>query len=265
LGIYSEGNFFSQEKRGAHNPAWLKSSIEAEDMDAVLNAAGSALKVLALSPELAGAAEAIQRLAKAGIAVSAAHTNAAYAQAMAGINAGITLATHTFNGMRSLHHQEPGILGAVLNDSRVSCELIADGIHLHPSILSLVYKLKGPDNIILISDSVAPNGLPEGVYEAEGRKVTLSGGAIRLEDGRLAGSCLSLDGAVRNMVKLGGISLPEAVQMASRNPARILGLESQKGSIEPGKDADLVLFDDEIWVQGVFIGGNRYKPKPLLT
>jgi N-acetylglucosamine-6-phosphate deacetylase len=265
LGIYSEGNFFSREKRGAHNPDWLKSSITAEDVDTVLQAAGGALKVVALSPELPGAVKAIERLTAAGIAVSAAHTNAAYTEAMAGINAGITLSTHTFNGMRSLHHQEPGILGAVLEDSRVSCELIADGIHLHKSILSLVYKLKGPDKIILISDSVAPNGLPEGNYGTGERKVTLSGGAIRLEDGRLAGSCLSLDRAVRNMVNLGGASLPQAVQMASHNPAQILGLDSRKGSIDPGKDADLVLFDDEIRVRGVFIGGNLYNSKPLLT
>jgi N-acetylglucosamine-6-phosphate deacetylase len=265
LGIYSESFFFSMEKRGAHDPHYLRSSMKPEELDAVMEAAGPALKILALSPELPGAAEAIERLTKAGIAVSAAHTNAVYTQAVAGINAGITLSTHTFNGMRGLHHQEPGILGAVLNDDRVSCELIADGIHLHGTILPLVYKLKGPDRIVLISDSVASSGLPDGNYEMEGRRLVVSQGAVRLEDGRLAGSCLSLDGAVRNMVNLGGASLPEAVRMASRNPARILGLGSQKGSIEPGKDADLVLFDDALQVQGAFIGGNLYKSKSLLT
>ena len=198
LGVYSEGNFFSVEKRGAHNPAYLKTSL-------------------------------------------------------AGINAGITLATHTFNGMRGLSHQEPGILGAVLDDNRVSCELIADGIHLDPVILSLVYKLKGPDRIILISDSMASSGLPDGHYNFDRRVEIVRDNAIWLEDGRLAGSILSLDKSILNMVRLGGLSLCHAVRAASLNPARVLGLDRQKGSIAPGKDADLVLFDEDINVKKVFI------------
>ncbi|GHV85068.1 N-acetylglucosamine-6-phosphate deacetylase [Spirochaetia bacterium] len=259
LGIYSEGALFSQEKRGAHDPAYLKSVITPADIDALLEAAGDTLKVLSLSPELPGALEAISRLAGQGIVTAAAHTNAAYDEALAGINAGFTLATHTFNAMRALSHQEPGILGAVLNDSRVSCELIADGIHLNPVILSLVYKLKGPDHIILISDSVSANGLPDGRYESERRIVIVDRDSIRLEDGRLAGSTLSLDRAVRNMIRLGGAGLCHAVQMASLNPARILGVDKHKGSIEAGKDADLLLFDENIAIKKVFIGGNPFE------
>ena len=255
LGIYSEGSFFSLEKRGAHNPDFLKTSLEKEDLDALFAAAGSALKVVALSPELKGAEQWIQFIRNKGIVVAAAHTNADYHEAMAGIEAGITLATHTFNGMKSLSHQEPGILGAVLNDNRVYCELIADCIHLDPVILSLVYKLKGPDRIILISDSVLANGVPDGNYEYEGRKVTIRDGAVRLEDGRLAGSTLSLDKAVYNMVKYAGIELMHAVKAASLNPAGIIGLEHKKGSIEPGKDADLVIFNEDIKINKVFIGG----------
>jgi N-acetylglucosamine-6-phosphate deacetylase len=255
LGIYSESNLFSMEKRGAHDPAYLKSSVSRTDAEALAGAGGSSLKIAALSPELPGALEAAAFLKDRGIVVSAAHSNATYSEALAGIDGGISLSTHTFNGMRSLHHQEPGILGAVLNDDRVSCELIADGIHLAPAILSLVYRIKGPDRIVLVSDSVAFNGLPEGRYPWENREVLVSEGAVRLEDGRLAGSCLSLDRAVRNMVRLGGAALHEAVRMASLTPAALLGLEAEKGSIEPGKDADLVLFDEDITIRKVYIRG----------
>jgi N-acetylglucosamine-6-phosphate deacetylase len=260
LGIYSEGSFFSMEKRGAHNPKCLKSALIGEDLEALFSAAGPALKVVALSPELPGAVEWIRFIKSKGIAVAAAHTNAIYKEARAGINAGITLGTHTFNGMRSLSHQEPGILGALLDDDRVSCELVADGIHLSPVILSLVYKLKGPDKIVLISDSVLANGLSDGRYEYEGRTVIIKDGAVRLEDGRLAGSTLSLDRAVRNMVNLGRASLCHAVRAASLNPARILGMERSKGSLEAGKDADLILFDENVSIKKVFIGGQPFVP-----
>jgi N-acetylglucosamine-6-phosphate deacetylase len=160
--------------------------------------------------------------------------------------------------MRSLSHQEPGILGAALNDDRVSCELIADGIHLAPPILSLVYKLKGPDRIVLISDSVAACGVPDGRYQREGFTVVVKDGTVRLEDGRLAGSTLSLDRAVRNMVSLAGLSLCHAVRAASLNPARILGLERRKGSIGVGKDADLVIFDKNVEVKGIFVRGRQF-------
>ena len=255
FGVYSEGSFFSMEKRGAHNPKYLRSTLTKDDLDALFAAGGSSLKVIALSPELPGADEWIRFIRSKGIVIAAAHTNATYEEARAGINLGITLATHTFNGMRSLSHQEPGILGAVLNNDRVTCELIADGIHVAPSVLSLIYKVKGPDKIILISDSVIVGGIPDGRYEKEGFIVIVKDGIVRLEDGRLAGSSLSLDKAVKNMVNLAGINLCHAVRAASLNPARILGLDHKKGSIEPGKDADLVIFNENVGIKRVFIGG----------
>jgi N-acetylglucosamine-6-phosphate deacetylase len=254
LGIYSEGTFFSYEKRGAHNPAWLFPPDEAR-IEELLEAAGDALRVVAVSPELPGALDAVALLRRRGLVAAAAHSNANYGEAMAGIEAGISLSTHTFNGMRSLLHQDPGILGAVLNDDRVLCEIIADGIHVVPPVLSIVYKLKGPGRTVLVSDSVELNGLPDGSYEAGDGPVTLRDGAIRLADGRLAGSCLSLDLAVRNMTVMAGVPLWDAVAMASLVPARVLGLNAKKGSIEPGKDADLVLLDENLAPQNVFIGG----------
>jgi N-acetylglucosamine-6-phosphate deacetylase len=254
LGIYSEGVFFSVEKRGAHDSRFLRNP-SAENIAAVVDAAAGTLKILALSPELPGAPDAVSSLKKQGIAPAEAHSNAVFQEAMECITLGAVLATHTFNGMRSLHHQEPGILGAVLSDSRVFCELIADGVHLNPLILSLVLKIKGSDGIILITDSVAQNGLPPGIYMQGDQKVAVTETSVRLEDGRLSGSCLNMDRAVRNMITLGGASLCQAVRMASLNPAKVLNLDKRKGSLETGKDADLVLFDKDINIQGVFIHG----------
>jgi N-acetylglucosamine-6-phosphate deacetylase len=261
LGLYLEGHYYSMEKRGAHHPALLR-PINMEEYELLLELGRGWIKAAALSPELPGAPEAIKRLRKAGVIAAAAHSAALFDEALEGINAGISLATHTFNGMRALSHHEPGILGAVLTDDRVICEAIADGIHLAPAILKLLFRLKGPDRIALISDSVSLNGLPDGKYELETRTVTLSGGAIRLEDGRLAGSCLSLDRAVRNMVRFAGAGLPLAVRMASLTPARALGIDSRKGSVAVGKDADLILFDDDIHVQEAVIGGRRCRINP---
>ena len=260
LGIYSEGTFFSMEKRGAHNPNYLKTELTKEDMEALADAGGEALKVVALSPELNGAEEWIRYFKSRGIVIAAAHSNATYDETKQGIEHGVTLATHTFNGMRSLSHQEPGILGAVLDDNCVYCELIADGIHVNPVILSLVYKLKGPDRIVLISDSLIAGGLPDGRYEKGGDMVIVKDGVIRLEDGRLSGSSLSLDMAVKNMVNMAGLCLCHAVKAASLNPARILRLDNKKGSIEPEKDADLIIFNENIQIKKVFIAGRPFLP-----
>jgi N-acetylglucosamine-6-phosphate deacetylase len=261
LGIYSEALFFCMEKKGGHNPKYLVEPSK-KYLDPIIELAGDMLKVLALAPELPGAIKAIAKLKKKGVVTAAAHSMATYSQTIDGINQGITLSTHTFNGMRGLHHQETGILGAVLDDKRVVCEVIADGIHLNPVILSLIFKIKSPENIILISDSVAQNGLPNGRYKQFEDTVIVKDGFIRKENGVLSGSCLSLDLAVKNMVKYTDANLCQAVHMASLNPARIIGIEKTKGSIEIGKDADLVLFDKGISVKEAFIMGNRVTVSP---
>jgi N-acetylglucosamine-6-phosphate deacetylase len=254
LGLYLEGVFFSGEKRGAHLPDLLRPPA-AEDVAAVLEAGGGRIRVFCIAPELPGAPETIRKLRNLGIVVSAAHSNADFDEALRGINGGIGLSTHTFNGMPSLNHHNPTIVNAVLSDDRVICELIADGIHLHPSVLQLVLKAKGPDRIALVSDSVAFNGMPEGKYPYRNQHAIVRDGEIRLEDGRLAGSCLNLNRAVRNMVRLAGAGLCEAVRMAALVPARIAGMEKTKGSIAVGKDADLAVFDEEVAVKAVFLKG----------
>jgi N-acetylglucosamine-6-phosphate deacetylase len=174
---------------------------------------------------------------------------------MAGIENGISEATHMFNGMRSFDHREPGIVGACLLDDRVTCEMICDGIHLHPAAMQVLIKMKGNERVALISDSIRANGIPDGEYDYLGTKVTVKNNEVRLPDGTLAGSTLSLNKAVRNLVKMTGVDLPAAVKMASLNPARQIGLSETKGSIEIGKDADLILFDEDINIKRMIIKG----------
>lgn len=254
LGLYLEGVFFSGKKRGAHLEQLLRPPAAA-DVEAALEAGGGHTRVFCIAPELPGALEAVRNIRSRGILVSAAHSNADFDEALRGINAGISLSTHTFNGMPSLDHHHPTLINAVLGDDRVTCELIADGIHLHPSVLQLALKAKGPDRIALVSDSVAFNGMPEGKYPYRNQHAIVKAGEIRLEDGHLAGSCLNLNRAVYNMVRLAGASLCEAVRMASLVPARIAGVEKQKGSIAVGKDADLIVFDEDLAVKAVFLKG----------
>ncbi|GHT00427.1 N-acetylglucosamine-6-phosphate deacetylase [Synergistales bacterium] len=257
LGVHVEGNYISMKKRGSHPPELLR-PISQEGLSTLLGAGNGNIRVMSFAPELPGSLEAIRRLRRSGVAVAAAHTDATFDEAMDGINAGVTLATHIFNSMRAMTHRDPSVVAACLLDDRVTCEVIADGTHLDPVILQLVYRLKGPDRVALISDSVRFSGLPDGRYDRDdGRAVMVKGGVIRLGDGRLAGSSLSMNGAVRNIMRLADIPLCHAVRMASLVPARIIGMEATKGGLDVGKDADMILFDSDINVSAVFIGGER--------
>ncbi len=254
LGIHLEGPFFSQEKKGAQRSEHI-SPIRMDALKAFVGAGRGWVRLVALAPELLGAADAIVYLRENGITVSAGHTNATYAEAMGGILNGITEATHMFNGMRSFDHREPGVIGACLLDPRVCCEMICDGIHLSAPTMEILLRMKGRDKVALISDSISANGLPDGVYENEGRTITVKNNKVQLPDGTLAGSTLSLNQAVANLTRLCKVPLADAVCMASLTPARQIGLDARKGSIEPGKDADLVLFDEKLQVNKVWIGG----------
>ena len=157
--------------------------------------------------------------------------------------------------MRAYSHREPGVIGAVLTDERVACEMICDGIHLHVGAMDLAVKMKGKDGIILISDAMMATGLEDGKYELGGQDVYVKEGAARLEDGTLAGSTLTLNKAVYNMVHMVNIPLEDAVRMASLNPARAIGVDNKKGSIEIGKDADLIIFDDDLNILKAMVKG----------
>lgn len=205
--------------------------------------------------ELEGAKESIKYLKEKGITISAGHTNATFDEAKAGIDLGITHATHLYNGMRAYSHREPGVIGAVLTDERVACEMISDGIHLHVGAMDLAVKMKGKSGIILISDAMMATGLDDGKYELGGQDVYVKEGAARLEDGTLAGSTLTLNKAVYNMVNMVNVPLEDAVRMASLNPAKAIGLDNKKGSIEIGKDADLIIFDENIDISVTIVKG----------
>ncbi|MCG0274939.1 MAG: N-acetylglucosamine-6-phosphate deacetylase [Thermosediminibacteraceae bacterium] len=257
LGIYVEGPYFSLEKKGAQPAEYIKRP-DINELKELLAASGNGVKVVSLAPEVEGAEKAISFLREKGITVAMGHTNATYDEAKRGIDLGITLATHTFNGMRGFDHREPGASGAALTDDRVYCEVICDGIHLHPAVVDLIIRAKGRDKIVLVSDAMMAAGLPDGEYTLGGQKVFVRNGEARLKDGTLAGSTLTLDRAVRYLVKTLGVPVQDAVRMASLNPARLIGLSRKKGSIEVGKDADLVIFDGDLRIKSVVIGGKVF-------
>lgn len=254
LGIYLEGPYFCVEKKGAQNEAYIV-EINMDEIREYVERSKGLIKIVALAPEIESSKEAITYLCKNDIVVSAGHSMATYAETIKGIDHGISLSTHQFNGMRSFSHREPGVAGACLVDDRVTCEMICDGIHLHPAAMDLIVKAKGDDNVVLISDSMKANGLPDGEYSFSGQKIIVKNDAVRLENGSLAGSTLCLNHAVRNLRQMVGVDLSSAVKMASLNAARQVGLSETKGSIEVGKDADLILFDEDIKIKKTFIGG----------
>lgn len=255
LGVYFEGPYFSMEKKGAQPAEFIKNPIPEEANELIQSARGYG-KIFAIAPELEGSIETIKYLKSKGLTVSAGHSNATYDETILGIENGVTEVTHLYNGMRSFNHREPGIIGAALSDNRVSCEIICDGIHLHKAAVKIAVGLKGKNRIILISDAMMAAGLKEGVYQFGNQKVSVKNGAIKLEDGTLAGSTLTLNKAVYNMVHLYGVSLEDSVYMASFNPAKAIGMADTKGSIEIGKDADIIIFDDYIDVSCAIVNGN---------
>jgi N-acetylglucosamine-6-phosphate deacetylase len=197
-----------------------------------------------------------------GVTVSAAHTDATFEQVRAAIARGLRQATHTFNAMRPFGHREPGTVGAVLTAPEVACELIADNIHVHPAAMQLLVQAKGPAGVILITDAVRVAGLPEGDYQLDTRTVSVRDGAVRLPDGALAGSTLTMDRALRNLLAATGRPLAELWPTTSRNAARAIGLSDTKGSLAAGMDADLVLLDSAQQVCATVVGGEVVYARP---
>ena len=249
LGVNAEGPFLSPAKRGAHDIAMLR----APDAQFLLKHA-DVVRLATIAPDLPGAMECISALVEGGIRVSAGHTTADFETAVRSIDAGATQATHTFNAMPALNHREPGATGAFLWDDRVYCELIADGFHVHPAFFKLLRRMKG-DHLVLITDCTRAGGMGDGEYDLGGQLMRVEGIRCLLPDGTIAGSILRLNMAVKNMIRLGGASVWEAVNMASANPAAALGISHKKGALRSGMDADIAIFDDDFEPRATLIGG----------
>jgi len=251
LGVYLEGPFVSRTKKGAFDPRWILSPNPSA-LRALLER--QVIRIVTFAPEVSGALEVLRRTLALAAIPAIGHTNATYEQAMAAIDSGARHFTHLGNAMRGLHHREPGVVGAAL-DSDAYVELICDGVHLHPAFVRLVAKVKGYSRICLVTDAISATGLSDGDYTLGGLPVSVRDGVARLPDGTLAGSTLTMDRAVKNFMEFTGCSLPEAVRCASLNPARLLGIDDRKGSLEVGKDADLVIFDEDLTVHYTILGG----------
>ncbi len=255
-GISLEGPFVSFAKTGVMSPPDVK--CDPATVQSFAKEAEGMLKIMTIAPERENACEAIQTAVACGVNASLGHTDATYEETLAAINAGATRATHVFNAMRPLSHRETGVLGGVLTDVRVNCEMICDLVHLDAPVIKMVYKLKGCDGITLISDTGFMSGLGDGEFVVDGRKRIVKDGVCRNDQGRIAGSCFSMHEGAKNLLKL-GIPMQEISVMASLNPAKALGISHKTGSIEIGKQADIIVCDSELNIKAVFVKGVRCK------
>lgn len=253
LGIHFEGPFLSPARRGVHPPEWLRLPSE-ELLQKFLAAAGGMGRIITLAPELLGAAPCIAAARQAGMTVSLGHTDANFEQARAAIACGACHGTHVYNAMRPFSHRDAGVIGAVLSAPEVTAELIADGVHVDEGAMRLLLAAKGPERVILVSDGIAATGMPDGNYTLGTIEVTVSGGICRNAEGKLAGSTLTLDRALRNIVAL-EVPLADALRMLTANPAKLVGLEGRKGSLRLGADADIVLLDSALRIRRVIARG----------
>jgi len=253
LGIHFEGPFISPIRRGVHPPEWIRLP-SAELLEKFVAAAQGNALILTIAPELLGAMPCIDAAHKAGMVVGIGHTDATYEQTRAALARGAHHAIHTYNAMRPFSHRDPGVIGAVLTSPEISAELIADGVHVDEAAMKLLLKAKGAGGVVLISDGISATGMPDGKYMLGGFEITVSGGVCRNVEGNLAGSTLTLDRALRNIVKLGA-SLGEALLMLTYNPAKLLGIEHKKGVLHANADADVILLNEALQVTQVFARG----------
>jgi N-acetylglucosamine-6-phosphate deacetylase len=251
LGAHLEGPFLSPARKGAHDLGNLR-PVDLGLLKELVGLGG--VRVMTIAPELPDSARAAAVLRESGAVASIGHTDATYEETLRAIDAGFSKGTHLYNAMSSFEHRAPGPVGALLTDDRIRVGIIADGVHVHAGALRLAYREKGPSGLALITDAMEAAGMPEGEYELSGRKVRLENSSVRLPDGTLAGSVLTMDQAVRNAVRFMGIPLEDGVRMASATPAGILGL-SKKGTIAPGADADLVILSEEGKVKETLVAG----------
>jgi len=260
LGLRLEGPYISKAKAGAQGAAYIRKP-DAKELSNIIERCSPVLKLMTIAPELKDAKPLIKLLRKHKIIASIGHSDATYESAIEGIDAGITHATHTFNAMSGIDRREPGVVGAVLMDDRVTAEVILDLIHAHGALFGLLLKSKKRDKVVVVTDSLASTevvhsrrvglNLPYGMLKG----IRMTGGAYRFKDGKLAGSSLTMIGALKNAVKYCGLPLLDAIRLITLNPAKLLGVDNKKGLIGAGKDADIVIFDKDFNVKATIVRG----------
>ncbi|MFI8189619.1 N-acetylglucosamine-6-phosphate deacetylase [Streptomyces sp. NPDC085946] len=254
-GVHFEGPFISPCRKGAHSEVLLRDPDPAE-VRKLIDAARGQARMVTLATELPGGTDSVRLLADHGVIAAIGHTDATYEQTREAIDAGATVATHLFNAMPPLGHRAPGPIAALLEDERVTVELINDGTHLHPAALQLAFHHAGPDRVAFITDAMDAAGFGDGRYMLGPLEVEVADGVARLvEGGSIAGSTLTLDRAFKRAVTVDGLPVPDAVAALSANPARLLGMADTIGSLEPGRYADLVLLDEDFDLKGVMRRG----------
>ena len=254
LGTHLEGPFISPQKRGMIQPDCLTvpSPAVLDDIYALL---GDTLKMMTVAPELPGSAETIRTLVDNGAVASFGHSKATYDEAIRGFDMGITHVTHLFNAMSSLHHRDPGPLAAIFERSDITCQVITDGVHIHPAVLRLAFHAIGPDRFLTITDGMHAMGLPDGHYVYNKLEYESKDGTARYQDGTLIGTTLGLSQMLARLIQFTPCTLPAAIRTVTENAAQVLGLGRTKGSIAPGRDADLVILEKDLSVHTTIAGG----------
>jgi N-acetylglucosamine-6-phosphate deacetylase len=245
-GTHLEGPFLSAARCGAHDPSVLRPP-DPKSLNTLLTAGRGTIRMVTIAPELEGAVSAVRQLSSSGVLAAIGHTDATEAQVLPAVDAGATVATHLFNGMRPLHHREPGPIGTLLDDERVTVELICDLVHVHPTMIRMAARHAGLARTVLITDAIAAAGVGDGVYDVGGLEVSVVDGVPTLAGGAsLAGSTLTMDAAFRNLVRGCGLSIPAAVAATATRPAALLGLAGITGRLARGFAADLVIMDETL-------------------
>ncbi|MFC7246361.1 N-acetylglucosamine-6-phosphate deacetylase [Catellatospora aurea] len=252
-GVHFEGPYLSHARCGAQNPEFLRDP-SLDELTEIFKLADGVLRMVTIAPERPGALDAIRLLAEHGVVAAVGHTDGSYAEVMAAVEAGATVGTHLFNGMRPVHHREPGPIVALLDSPTVVCELVADGVHLHDGTLAFAAHSAGSARAALITDAMTAAGMPDGEYDLGGLAVTVADRVARLANGSIAGSTLTMDAAVRQALGA-GLPITDVAAMAATTPARVLGLAGELGALRPGLRADLVELDAELRVVQVMKSG----------
>lgn len=255
-GIYLEGPFISGQKRGAQNPAYIRKP-DITLLNRLQERSGGMIKMVAMAPEIEGAMECIKK-AGGSFRFSIAHTCADYEAASAAMEAGVLHVTHLYNAMPPFSHREPGVIGAAADNGGTEVELICDGVHVHPSVVRSTFGLFGDDRVILISDSMMAAGMKDGVYALGGQKVLVKGNLAKLENGAIAGSVTNLYDCMVMAVSM-GIPKESAIRAATYNPARSVGIEKEYGTLEAGKQADILITDAALRLREVVKSGSTVK------